>query len=103
MPLRSTLATAVSGSFAGLAVAPIATPMESALAALLTAGAVALADWAARRGQARRHEERFLEEHRKTREAVTLSRRIPRRGNNKRPRTSRRRAEVEKTEANPAT
>lgn len=106
MLLRSTLATVTSGTFAGTFVATIkATPLESALAAFFTAVAVALVDWVARKRQERKHEARFIAEHKKTRRLVgqSISRRIPRRGTNKRPRTSRRRAEVAKTDANPAT
>lgn len=73
---RSSITTAISGTFAGFfAVMRDGTPLEGALAALITAVAVAIADHVARTRSNRRHEEKFLREHRLTRAAARAGKR----------------------------
>lgn len=72
---RSSIASGIGGVFAGGSVIATALndsrlELRAALATLLTAAAVAAADYLTRRRREREHEERFLAEHAKTRAAL---------------------------------
>lgn len=83
---RSSLATMIGGSFAGIATAVTSGEdhriLEAAMASLITSMAIAISDHFSRKRKFREHEERFVGEHEKTRAAVNRLRvsRKPARG-----------------------
>jgi membrane protein implicated in regulation of membrane protease activity len=83
---RSTLTTAISGISAGLAVVvtqPVPDKVEAALAALISALAIAIADYFARAKTRREHEQNVHHEHEITRAVILKARRPSRRKTSK--------------------
>lgn len=77
---RSSLTTAIGGMSAGfVAVVEKSTPLEAAVAALVSALAIAIADHFARRKTRREHEQNVHREHEITRAVVVNARRRSRR------------------------